>query len=435
MGEIMLQRLFRFILLLVAFVAFVPATGNAVAAEQGQFRAGAARVDITPAPDAALSMSGYAGRKHGHDSIHDKIYLRALVLDDGARQTAIVTFDVIAVPNDMWEELSQKIARELNVPRENVLLAGVHTHGAPSVGKVRPGGQPDPKTVAYTDTVEAAALEAVRQAKSRLQPARSGAGTGSAYVNINRREHMADGRWWLGYNPDGVSDKTVAVIKFESQAGEPIAFLINYSVHGTIMDQDNYQITGDLPGATSRFVEEYYKQKAVALWTSSAAGDQNPVARAKAPDFTLVSALGQILGEEAVRVAKRITTSPRGQLFAAQRVVTCPGQKALPGARPRSLADFQDAEPVDIRLSLLMIDRVALAGVSGEVLTMINQRLKKESPFANTLMLTHCNGSSGYLPDDAAYDQVSYEIMTTRVKRGCAENAIVNGFLDMMRQQ
>jgi hypothetical protein len=36
-----------------------------------------------------------------------------------------------------------------------------------------------------------------------------------------------------------------------------------------------------------------------------------------------------------------------------------------------------------------------------------------------------------YLPDDAAYDQVRYEIVTTRVKRGCAEDAIVNGFLEI----
>jgi hypothetical protein len=40
--------------------------------------------------------------------------------------------------------------------------------------------------------------------------------------------------------------------------------------------------------------------------------------------------------------------------------------------------------------------------------------------------------AGGYLADDAAYDQVSYEITATRVKRGCAEDAIVNGFLEMM---
>ncbi len=65
---------------------------------------------------------------------------------------------------------------------------------------------------------------------------------------------------------------------------------------------------------------------------------------------------------------------------------------------------------------------------------MIGTRLKNESPFSHTMMVTHCNGSSGYLPDDAAYKQVSYEITTARVKPGCAENAIVNGLVDMMDQ-
>jgi neutral ceramidase len=46
--------------------------------------------------------------------------------------------------------------------------------------------------------------------------------------------------------------------------------------------------------------------------------------------------------------------------------------------------------------------------------------------------VTHCNGSSGYLPDDAAYDRMSYEVIATHVKRGCAENAIVTGLVDMM---
>jgi hypothetical protein len=81
-----------------------------------------------------------------------------------------------------------------------------------------------------------------------------------------------------------------------------------------------------------------------------------------------------------------------------------------------------------------MVSHIALTGVSGEVLTMIGQRLKKESPFAHTIMVTHCNGSSGYLPDDAAYQEISYEITTSRVKKGCAENAIVNGLVEMMDQ-
>ncbi len=53
---------------------------------------------------------------------------------------------------------------------------------------------------------------------------------------------------------------------------------------------------------------------------------------------------------------------------------------------------------------------------------------------SRTVMLTHANGSSGYIPDDAAFEQISYEITTSRLKPGCAESAIVNGFLKLMEQ-
>jgi len=49
-------------------------------------------------------------------------------------------------------------------------------------------------------------------------------------------------------------------------------------------------------------------------------------------------------------------------------------------------------------------------------------------------MVTHANGSSGYIPDDGAFEQASYEITTSRLKPGCAENAIVDGFLNLIEQ-
>lgn len=379
----------------------------------------------------ALPLSGYADRTQGFQEIHDHIYARAIVLDDGAVQAAVISCEVINIPNAVWESLTQRMPKETGIAAENLLVAGVHTHGAPSLrgGYTEVGAN----SAAYTARLEDAVVEAVRQAKANLQPARVGVGSGTAYVNINRRELTPDRGWWLGYNADGPSDKTVAVIKFETLAGEPIAIFSNYAVHGVVMGGKNLQLTGDLPGATSRFIEEHFKNKVIAPWTSGAAGDQNPVSRATtASDFTLVPALGQILGEEVIRVAARIRTSPKVRLRAAGRVVTCPGQTAEPGPRPRKEVKFHDSDPVNIRLSLLMIDDIALAGVSGEVLTMIGQRLKRESPFTNTIMVTHTNGSSGYIPDDAAYDQVSYEITTSHLKRGCAEGAIVNGFVEMM---
>src|SRR5215471_17778052 len=150
----------------------------------GQLRAGAARINITPAADAALPMGGYAGRTQGFRGIHDNIYVRAIALDDGTTQAALVAWESLFVPDAVWAETSQRIEAETGIRPENVLLSAVHDHGAPTLAL----SATVPKTAAYTKSVEDVAVAAVRQAKARLKPARFGIGTGTAYVNINRRE-------------------------------------------------------------------------------------------------------------------------------------------------------------------------------------------------------------------------------------------------------
>jgi neutral ceramidase len=426
------------------------------AAEGGTLEAGAAKIDITPSADAALPMSGYADRKQGFRGIHDHIYARAIVLGDGSRLAAVVAWELIGVPNPVWEDLSGRIARETGIPSEYLLLCAVHDHSAPAPFGMY--GNDSPKSAAYTKQVEDATVEVIRKARENLQPAKIGIGTGKANVNVNRREYSPETGWWLGYNPEGPSDKTVTVIRFDALSGKPIALLINYAVHAVVMGGENDQISGDLAGAMSRYVESYYRGKAddaprsdagaaiqlrpektsesvVALWTSGAAGDQNPISLSRASDFTMVESLGKILGEEAVRAAGAIHTTNQVRISGKQQVIRCPGRSIAPGPLPRKEYRWQDADPVSIRLSLLMMNDIVLAGVSGEVLTMIHEHLKRESPFSRTVMVTHANGSSGYIPDDAAFDQVSYEITTSRLKPGCAENAIVNSFLQLMEQR
>ncbi len=401
-----------------------------VVAEKGDLRAGAAKIDITPAAGAALQLSGYANRTAGFKGIHDDLNIRAIVVDDGAGQAAIVSCEVIGLSNAFWEKVTERVTREIGIARDNLILASVHTHAAPSTG-VYGGGQLSADQAAYVARLEDAILESIRQAKSRLQLARIGFGTGTAKVNMNRRARNGEGGWMLGNNPDGVSDKTVAVIKLETRSGEPLAIFSNYGVHGTVLGAGNLQISSDLPGATSRYVERHHGGKVISLWSSGTAGDQDPIYRT-GTDFQNVTALGTILGEEVVQVADAIKTTGRAHIRGMQRVVTCPGKRTVQTPGPGREYKFEDSDPVAIRLSLLVINDIAITGVSGEVLTNIGLRLKRESPFNRTIMITHCNGSSGYLPDDAAYEQVSYEILTTRAKRGCAEDAIVNGLSAMM---
>jgi hypothetical protein len=66
--------------------------GLAISA-QGTLRVGAARVDITPAADPARPPSGkYA---------HEKLYVRAIVLDNGSARAALIAADGRAFRNSL----------------------------------------------------------------------------------------------------------------------------------------------------------------------------------------------------------------------------------------------------------------------------------------------------------------------------------------------
>ena len=308
-------------------------------AQAGPLRAGAARVDITPPPTPPCRWPATASRTQGFKGIHDHVYVRAIVLDDGATQAAIVAWESLFVPDVVWATTSKRIADETGIRPEYLLLSAVHDHGAPTLAPA----EPTPQRVAYRTSVENAAVEAVRRARSAAAAARdSGSAPARPYVNVNRREFSAGRGWWLGYNDEGPSDKTVTVLRFDDLTGKPIAFWINYPVHAVVMGPENYQITGDIAGATSRFVEQHYLgndrprsdmgmrlrlrpeekgtgEGAIALWTSGAAGDQNPVSTTNGEDFTLVDGLGKILGEAAVRAAANIKTTPMCRCAARTR--------------------------------------------------------------------------------------------------------------------
>jgi len=406
----------------------------AAATERGPLRVGAAKVDITPTDLAGLTNLWGTP----FEGVHDKIYVRALVLDNSATTAALVAGDVVEFGDTT--AVRQRIANETGIPADNILISATHDHNAPRVGSVSPGASAragGPATVAYSELVYERILEAVRQAKARLAPARVGVGAGHADVNTNRNQLTPKG-WKLGVNPDLPSDKTVWVVRFESTAGEPIAFFVNYAVHAVVMGPENKLVTGDIAGATSRFIEQHFDDKVVALWTSGPAGDQNPkfmtwdttfTGKTQRPGFSLMESQAQMLAEEAVRTASGIDhTLSDVRLMAAQRTLTCPAN--VDPRRPSRIAG-PPATEVNVRLGLVMIDRIALAAVSAEVYTNIYWHLKKESPFTNTIMVTLVNDRLGYLPDDAAYE-MPYFGVPGPAQKGCAEPGIVNGMLEMM---
>lgn len=427
--------------------------GTATPACAQALKVGAAKVDITPtAAEMPKTMLG----------VLDPLNVRAIVVDDGKTRAAMVTVDAGAIMTETWANVAAQVERELKIPTSQLLLTASHTHSAPWM-----------RGPAY----EAQIFDAIRKAAAAAKPARMAYGTGISYVNINR--NIIDPktrRWWEGPNYEGVSDKTVAVVRFETLEGAPIAVYFNYGVHAVLTGNLDL-VSADLPGAASNYIEQSLGGDAVAVYSNGAAGDQNPIyfnqtyelrairtadyaargediSNAMPPGGTgmdrnnprvamlmeqqkqMVKSMGQMLGEEVLHVSRASLERPvaEARIQGAQTQISCPGRKRLDKGRAGYAGSYEDAAPVDIRLSLLKIGDTVIGGVDAEVFTTIAQRFKRESPFKHTMMTTITNGmaQSGYIPNDAAFSYNTFEVVSSRLKPGCAESAIVNGLLDLI---
>jgi neutral ceramidase len=440
-----LNILFTFLIFAFTFTASAQ-TANLL------LKAGAAKVDVTPQEkDLPKNIEG----------IHDRLHSRAIVIDNGETRAALITVDTGMIFEQLWKNVTQKIDKELGIPAENILLTPTHTHSG--IMGPHPG-------------LEDNIFKSVKLAKEKLQPARIGYGTGVSYINVNR--NIIDPktrRWWEGPNYDGPSDKTVAVVKFESIKGNPIAVYYNYAMHAVTVGQLD-KISGDAPGAASRYIEDSFDDEIVAVWSTGACGDQNPIYFQQTYDLReirikdyakrgidisnamppggeglnkqdpevkklmnqqkqMILSMGQFLGEEVMHVMRGMERmSERGMIIGSQEMVSFPGRDQTNKGRAGYEGTYKDGDPVKLRLGILMIDDIAFGTVNAEVFNLIAQRLKKESPLARTMMVTLTNGmaNSGYIPNDAAFGYQTFEVLSSRCKPGYAENAIVNGILDLI---
>ena len=438
---------------LLLVTAMAP-TASAQTPGAAALRVGAARIDVTPSPGELPKNSR---------GILDRLYARAIVLQSGTSAAALITVDTGAIPTALWQAVTGRIEKELGIPPSNVLLTATHTHSA--------GGQ-------RAQDYEQKIVESVRLARQRLTPARVGYRTGESYINVNRQViDPQTRRWWEGPNREGPTDKTVAVLRFDTLAGVPIAVYYNYAVHAVITGQLD-QVSADIPGAASTYVEDSYDGRIVAVWSSGAAGDQNPiyyqqtydlrdirtkeyasrgidisnamppggeglnrddpsVARLMNQQRQMVASMGQFLGEEVMHVMRGIDrTETAVALNGSYSVVTCPGRERTNQGRAGFEGTYKEGSPVEIRLGLLRIGDIMIGAVNAEVFNPIAQRLKRESPYKATMMATLTNGSarSGYIPDDASFGKHTFEVLSSRLHPGCAESSIVGGILGLIEQ-
>src|SRR5262249_40375186 len=246
----------------VVFSLVLFASETAAHAELG-FQAGLSVVSLNP-PDG-VPLAGYGGgaRRHWFGSQnafayylnasvggHEPVRSKALVVQVENTRLALVSLDVIVPSSTMRRELAGRLA-SLGFDESSIILAATHTHSGPgayienTVLELSAVDRFVPEVLQHmTDAVE----RSIRDAVSRLVPARIGIGTLSiSGVTANRRRKEP-------------IESILTMMRIDHLDGRPMAVALNFPIHPTMMGPSNLLLSADLPGAIER---SFYDQSGV----------------------------------------------------------------------------------------------------------------------------------------------------------------------------
>ncbi len=240
-------------------------------------KAGVACLDVTP--PLGLAMAGFAARTAPAQAVHDALTVRALVVDD----TALLVADVIGLDAASCARI------RAGSPIPKIVVAATHTHGGPAVMPDRLSPDVDP---AYLARLEAACVQAVCEAAATALPCRLVAGMGANPGIARNRRHAG-----------GIVDPSLPVLRLDRADGSPLAVLVAYACHPTVLGPDNLAWTGDYPHAVRRAIEAALPG-ATCLFLTGCAGDVN-VGHAATASYSAVSAPGRTFAE-AERIGRHI---------------------------------------------------------------------------------------------------------------------------------
>lgn len=264
--------------------------------------AGAAVVDITPA--GSVFLFGYPHVPRNSTGVHDPLECAALYLRAPRGGALFLACDLIYFSRDHARAVRARAAETAGLPIEAVMVTATHTHSGPvltnnlsnTVDTVVPKADP-----AYLEWLVERIESVARAAVATAVPADFGLVTARAEgVGSNR------------HDPAGPADPDVPVLVVRSlSSGRPLACLLVYAMHPTVLHEDSTLITADFPGFTRRALRGgALPADCPILYHLGAAGDQSPRHVTKANTFAEAERLGGNLARAVAAALTRITYSP-----------------------------------------------------------------------------------------------------------------------------
>ena len=422
---------------------------------QTTLKAGSATANITP-PLGTRIPGGF--RPRYAENVDDELFAKAIVIDNGATRIAIVTCDLIAIPEKVADAAKARIAERCDIPAAHVMVNATHTHTAVAVADLL-GVDEDTE---YTEWVPLKIADAVELAVWRLKSARVGfASVNEDRITFNRRWHMKDGtvRFNPGVNnpdlvkPTGTIDPELAMMFAETDDGTPIAAVANFSLHYIGTDNGN-ALSADYFGHFDKRMRHYLGDTCISLlwnaasgqinntdfsgqtkWTASGHRQAVKMANVLAGHFITemqfmemhetLDLSGDIetlrfqrkrVTEEDLKVAEQVLSVPQGSYDAYE---TGPFSWVVGQPIPTALVDVYAREcqrlaklPAEMTapVQVMQLGEAAIVALPGEVFVETGMNIKAASDATPTFLVSLANGYIGYIcTDKALTEEGGYE--------------------------
>jgi neutral ceramidase len=372
------------------------------AGSSGQLRAGWAKVNITPS--SPTPTAGYGNRRGKlYTSVHDSVYVRAMVIDNGVTKVAIVAADLLIIPPTVIKALQSRLT-DKEIPFEQVFFGATHSHN--SVGGWGTGisslffsGKFEQGTV---DRLADAFYTAIVEAKKRVEPVKLTYMESIDRVDIRNRL----------VGEEGVIDPEIRSAAFVTSKGEK-AILSSFAAHSTVLNSKNIVLSRDYPGMLVDSLEK--GRYNFAMYMAGAVGSMGPIEKGS-DDFDEVK--NQAYGvQRALLDSSAIKQDSKDAILEA---ITLPLPLREPSPRLtmklvlRSWAFKKAFGEYPVFVKALRVGNILMVGMpcdfSGELVAELDAYAKAKGL---NLMVTSFNGGYiGYITNDKYFDRDLYETKT-----------------------
>lgn len=262
-------------------------------------QAGTGVVDITPR--RSMFLVGYPHVPRMSQGVHDPLLATALCLKTPQASLIIVALDVLLIEKVTTARCRKAIHKATGVPPEHILMSATHTHSGPVTFEyLSMSGDPvvQPPDPEYMKQFEAGIVAAAVEAWQNTVPARVASTTAKV-----------DGVGGNRLSPDGIRDPEAGLLYVvQRETRHPLAVLLAYAMHPTVLHEDSLLFSADFPGATRACIQRCFPDVAV-LYHTGPSGNQSPRYHVQGQTFAEAERLGERLGEA---VCAALTTLPVG---------------------------------------------------------------------------------------------------------------------------